>query len=67
MPSHELPADVPEREPAELESPKTVHEKDSIPVESPVLPMGEFLDGGSTTPEESPMVEQGELSPQTAS
>jgi hypothetical protein len=66
MPSHELPADVPERGPAELESPRTVHEKDSTPAESPVLPMGEFLDGDSTTPEESPAMEQGEIMPRTA-
>jgi hypothetical protein len=59
IPSHELQADVPEMEPAELESPKTVHEKDSTPIESPVLPGREFLGGDETTPEESPGLEQG--------
>lgn len=66
IPSHELPANVPERAPAELESPKTVHEKDSTPAESPVLPRGEFVDG-DTTPEESPMLDQGEMLPRRAS
>lgn len=61
IPSHELPAHVPDQAPAELESPKVVHEKDSTPAESPVLPRGEFVDGDSSTPEESPRVGVGEM------
>lgn len=58
MPSHELEAEVPIMSPVELESPKAVHEKDSTPCESPVLPTAEFMDGdSSSTREGSPTLE----------